>query len=40
MFGVKHVKNLELDVSVLLDDADDVTGVDVPQSKVPDDGAT
>lgn len=35
--NVKQVKNLELDGSVPLDDADDVADVDVPQSKVPDD---
>lgn len=36
--NVKRVKNLELDGSVPLDDEDDMTDIDVPQSKVPDDG--
>eukprot|EP00105_Crassostrea_gigas_P012666 XP_011428727.1 PREDICTED: uncharacterized protein LOC105329234 [Crassostrea gigas] len=36
--NVKQVKNLEIDDSVPLDDADDVTDLDLPQSKLPDDG--
>lgn len=36
--NVKQVKNLEIDGSVPLDDADDVTDLDLPQSKLPDDG--
>eukprot|EP00105_Crassostrea_gigas_P021384 XP_011440495.1 PREDICTED: uncharacterized protein LOC105337466 [Crassostrea gigas] len=36
--NVKQVKNLEIDGSVPLDDADDVTDLDLPECKVPDDG--
>uniref|UniRef100_A0A8W8M4J6 Uncharacterized protein n=2 Tax=Magallana gigas TaxID=29159 RepID=A0A8W8M4J6_MAGGI len=36
--NVKQVKNLEIDGSVPLDDADDVTDLDLPQSELPDDG--
>nr|XP_034336132.1 uncharacterized protein K02A2.6-like [Crassostrea gigas] len=36
--NVKQVKNLEIDGSVPLDDAVDVTDLDLPESKVPDDG--